>query len=186
MVRGEVEDKLKRCSKCKELKDIRQFRKHQGFPMGVNSSCSLCDGISNKRYYQNNREKCLKKKHQYHSDHRENIHKAKRQYYLSNSEHISKKAREYELKHPDKRIEWRRRYVNSHSELIKERGRRYISRIVHQLEDSYIKGILFNFYGIPREQITDELIELEKFRIKNKREIKKLKGGTYVRTSEAN
>ena len=115
----------------------------------------------NKKYYDNNKEKILKRKQkQYKKDKQkanfiDNKNKISREYYHKNKEKIIKRTTAYRKENNDKN---------------NERSRNYI----HTLADNYVKRRLV-ICGIPNNQITQEMIELKRATILLKREAKNVK-----------
>lgn len=56
---------LKRCAKCKELKDETEFYRHSETKDGLNSKCKLCVSVYSREHYKNNKEKILRQRKRY-------------------------------------------------------------------------------------------------------------------------
>lgn len=74
----------KRCSSCKEIKDVSEFHKNKVTPDGFQNRCKLC---RTKRY--DSEARLLKKKYDslYHAINREKHSKYRREYYIDNLEY---------------------------------------------------------------------------------------------------
>lgn len=48
---------MKKCSKCKEYKDLDHFNKNKTKKDGLSTFCKICTNIVNKQYYEKNGEK---------------------------------------------------------------------------------------------------------------------------------
>jgi hypothetical protein len=53
-----VSEMEKKCSSCKEAKDISEFYKNRTKPDGIQMCCKPCTKKNNQHYYTTNREKC--------------------------------------------------------------------------------------------------------------------------------
>ena len=83
---------MKKCSRCKEIKDITNFNKNRFNKDGLHYYCKFCQNICNKLWRDKNKEsrKDYFKKHY-------NAEKS-RKYYINNKEKISKRNRINKLK----------------------------------------------------------------------------------------
>jgi len=71
---------MKKCSKCKQEKEISKFYKSKRYKDGLYPSCKDCEISKSLDYYNNNKEKQLeRKKERYYDNHESNLQK-KRDY----------------------------------------------------------------------------------------------------------
>lgn len=95
--------KKKKCSKCEEGKHLNRFCKKKDGVCGRYSICKKCDSkkqreyqrknrhklsITDKAYYENNKEKILKRQRQYNVNNKEKISTNKKRYFQENKEKI--------------------------------------------------------------------------------------------------
>jgi len=72
---------------------------------------------------------------------------------------------------PEARVKWRK----SHPGLLKIEKHRAFKRQLKFLPDNYIIKTIHDVYGLSREQITPEMIELKRFQLLHFREVRELK-----------
>lgn len=51
---------MKKCNKCKENKDLKEFSKNKSSPDGLQKYCKQCVKLVNKKYYQNGGKKVIR------------------------------------------------------------------------------------------------------------------------------
>ena len=121
---------MKRCSKCGIEKEESEFSKGARHKDELQYYCKKCQSVSDKEYYQKNKEK------------------------------IAECKKEYRQKNKEKMNNWER---------MKRRKHRF------NLADDYVVNKIANQFKIPVSEITQELIELKRIELSNKRLINKLK-----------
>lgn len=95
---------LKRCTRCKEIKDEMEFSKCKGKKDGLQSRCKLCNKqyrkenkeakvVYMKEYWEKNKEILAEKNKQYRSRNKKIIIEKKKQYYEANKESIIEKSK---------------------------------------------------------------------------------------------
>ena len=65
--------KMKTCTKCKQTKQLTEFSKESNHRDGLKSRCKVCVNAANKKYRENNREKCRAKSRKYAQNNREKV-----------------------------------------------------------------------------------------------------------------
>lgn len=133
----------KRCTDCKIYKTPDQFHKHKGRKYGVRGQCKQCRKIEDIKYYQDNKEKILKKNEVWRNNNPENMCRARNNYKKNNTEKIKiyginyyQKNRErilryYADKYRNKYIEMCNRnakWQREHPENVRIRRRNYYAR----------------------------------------------------------
>ncbi|KKK51142.1 hypothetical protein LCGC14_3117940 [marine sediment metagenome] len=103
-------DTHKKCSKCKNVKKISEFRKDKTRPDGYQYVCKQC----NIPYYK-----------QYHINNKNEICKKNKQYYLANKILINKKAKQYHKKNRNKNNKRTREYYVTHKKETRTTKRNY-------------------------------------------------------------
>jgi Zn-dependent M16 (insulinase) family peptidase len=101
---------MKRCSKCKESKELVCFYKNISKSDGFCIHCKSCIAERKRKYNQANAEK---------------IAERKRKYYQSNAEKVAERKRKYRQANAEKVAERQRKYNQANAEKIAERGRKY-------------------------------------------------------------
>lgn len=79
--------KIKRCIKCDIEKEITEFSKSPKCQFGVTSICNICFRLINKKFYQKNRKRILKKKNAYYLLHQTKIQKYSKDYREKHIDH---------------------------------------------------------------------------------------------------
>ena len=80
---------MKRCTCCKEVKELTEFHKHKNKPDGLSYICKTCTAIKRKAYYSTHKEK----KAEYQKAHKEEIVAYKKEHYKArgrNSQYLRK------------------------------------------------------------------------------------------------
>lgn len=77
---------IKRCSKCKEEKNIDFFNKNKGTKDGYNYYCKKCCGIYSKKHHIKNCERINKRNKQYRINNPEKVSEANKQWRINNPE----------------------------------------------------------------------------------------------------
>ena len=77
---------MKRCCRCKEEKDLKEFNNDKSAKDGLQYVCRICQNQCQKQYYQRNRENSKERMKQYQQRNREKINQNKKQRYHRNPE----------------------------------------------------------------------------------------------------
>ena len=77
---------MKKCSKCKVIKDKTEFHKQKCKPDGLRVNCKTCRKEKFKQFYRDNKEKILSKNKEYYSKNKVKI-QAKNKIYWNNKYH---------------------------------------------------------------------------------------------------
>lgn len=85
---------MKRCSKCKESKELSEFSRDRTKSDGYYSSCKICLHKVNQAYRDKSKAKIALKNKQYSLAHPERIRKASREWYQRNRD-LAKERRKY-------------------------------------------------------------------------------------------
>ena len=97
----------KKCSKCGEVKEISQFRKHR-------ASCISCEKEYRKQYRQRNEEHIKQYQKQYHV-----------QYKQDNKERIKEIEKKYYQENKERKKQYQSQYYHENIEYIKQHKKKY-------------------------------------------------------------
>lgn len=150
---------VKTCGSCGIEKDIGNFSKNKSKRDGHNSTCRDCHRIHIKDWYDSNKEKCMA---------------SSLAWYHKNKEHVRKRGAKWAKNNPEKISNSMRRYYLKHSEEQKNKSKITGPKARHELQNNYVKAKL-KAKGFVDEQITPELIEVQRLILKTKRLCKTLK-----------
>ena len=166
------------CKKCGETKDVSLFVKNKKCLKGVTNLCLNC--VNNKpknlnylkeykrKYYLENKNKIKEKSKIYYLENSESIKKNVENYTKENIEKIAISRRNSYYKNRDERLEKRKKWYEENKEYSKDKIRKRNKINIDKLNCVYIKKRLKD-KGFTKEQITPELIEVQKIIIKTKR-----------------
>lgn len=93
----------KRCSKCKEIKDVSEFCKCSSKKDGLYTSCKSCKAKSNANWRIKHRQEILKREKLQREKNKDKIKKYKENYDKTHREQNLKYSREYEKVHHNER-----------------------------------------------------------------------------------
>lgn len=155
---------IKVCGSCGIEKDISNFSKNKSKGDGHNSTCRDCHRIHSKKWYDNNKEKCST---------------SSLAWYYRNKEHVIKRGAQWAKNNHDKISNSMRRYYLRHSENQKNKSKITGPKARRELQNNYVKAKL-KAKGFTDEQITPELIEVQRLILKTKRLCKTLKSSEQV------
>lgn len=131
---------MKKCSKCKEIKQLTEFYKHKSHPDGLTSECKICNKIyrdSNKlkikerwsNYYNSNKTKVNLKNQLYRKNNKEKIKSMNKKWNEENKEYIKQQRKIYVYKNKEKLNAWHKldRIINKdkYSEISRKPERRF-------------------------------------------------------------
>lgn len=86
---------MKKCSKCKLVKNLELFYKNIKGPGGYQTQCITCAKDHSKSYYIKNKEKLKNYGKKYYNDNKNSISKRHAKYYLNNKESILEHCKNY-------------------------------------------------------------------------------------------
>ena len=89
---------MKRCCRCKEEKDLKEFNKDKSSKDGRQNKCKICQ----KQYYQMNKEKKKQYQKEYNHMNREKIKEYQKEHYQLNKEKINQCQKQYQKRSPEK------------------------------------------------------------------------------------
>ena len=140
------EQVMRKCKKCGEVKPLEAYFKKKDCKDGRVSTCRECSRWSNKKYYEANKEKCIKRVTEYHKKNRDKSRLAAKKFRERHLDKVKENERIYLLNNPEKRF------------LTEERqsAKKFISKQ----------------YGIDKKDIPEELIQYKLFQYKLYRQIK--------------
>ncbi len=183
------------CRRGHEWEDSGKSMRHRG------GTCIDCGRIAVYKYTKSEKFQIVRKK--YKLENKERIKKANADYYSKNYERFIEKNKSWARNNPDKIAKIAQKYRDSHKEYLKafyqknkkritasrnkwknknrvrylERARQTNKKAVVSLSDGYIKNQLHQRCNIRTEDIPQELIELQRMKIKLYRLIKEKTNG---------
>ena len=156
--------KTKICTKCNKEKDVDLFGKHKKTKSGLRSHCKECEKEYAKKWNLNNPEKVKESVKKWHLNNPEKIKEIQKKYYSNNTEKIKEIRKNYRLNNPEKVKENDKKWHLNNPEKLKETKKNY----TNELGKGYLNSQLRS-KGFKKEQITPELLEVQKIIIKTKR-----------------
>lgn len=84
----------KRCTKCGITKEVTEFYKAKGKPLGVSSICKCCDKEKGRKYRQDNEEKIKERGARYRAENADREKARHAEYHASNKDLLNAKTRE--------------------------------------------------------------------------------------------
>lgn len=124
----------KRCSKCGETRDIREFSKNKRNKDGYQAWCKLCRSGEYRKYYRKNKHRLLERFKEYFKKNSEYKKEYDRQHHLNNSEKYRKYSKKYQKENPEKR---RALYRERRARLNGAVGGHFTEKEWQQLLDKY-------------------------------------------------
>ena len=88
-------DGLKECTKCGETKPVSEYNGNKRHTDGLQYACKRCQKKGNKKYYENNKERVLKRQREYQKANKEYIRERTKKYYQDNKEEIDARVRRW-------------------------------------------------------------------------------------------
>ena len=153
--------KTKICKKCNEEKDVELFGKDKKGKLGLKSWCKECEKERCKNWRLNNPEKFKEIQKNYRLNNPEKVKEMTKNWYLNNPEKFKEKQKNYLLNNTEKNKENCKNWYLNNIEKIKESNK----KVVNELRKGYLIKRLKG-KGFKKEQITPELLELQKIIIK--------------------
>jgi len=154
-------DTHKKCSKCKNVKKISEFRKDKTRPDGYQYVCKQCNIPYYKQYHINNKNEICKKNKQYYLANKILINKKAKQYHKKNRNKNNKRTREYYVTHKKETRTTKRKYERYETPLKVEKT--YKDRYHYHLKSHFSPNLqivrpnqqIALLYYIPDSQIID-------------------------------
>ena len=87
---------MKRCSKCKESKELICFYKDKSTSDGFSHRCKECDTKNSRKYRQANAEKVTERQRKYQQANADKLAERQRKYKQANAEKIAEYKRKYQ------------------------------------------------------------------------------------------
>lgn len=164
----------KKCSNCKDFKDLSCFYKDKSSKDGLSYHCKDCvkkrasswrrnnlekDKETKKNYYKNNKELIIGNVKRWQESNPEKVKRSKIKNYKKNKERYNKAS-----------IKWNR----DNCDLRKKVASDSFKKSVNNLSDSYIKNLICSKSSVlKRADIPEELVKLKRIEILIKREVRK-------------
>ena len=165
---------MKKCTKCKEIKELECFNKSQ-------SSCRKCQSIYWKQYYKNNKVRLAKNTIQWKKNNPEKVRITKQKEHLKNRDKYIERWNESYYKDIEESRKKNNQYRKDNVEIIRERDRIRGAKKRNNLTDQYVKEVLVKRTNLKTSDISDELIKIGREYIKLRRDhfqlIKVIKNG---------
>ena len=111
----------KKCIHGGKPQPLSNFNKNKNHKDGYTSNCKDCIKKQKDKYYQENKEKVLKKCKEYSEKNRDAVLENKRNYYDKNKEKIKDTSQKNYWKNRDKNLEQSKQYRKDHQDKIKEK-----------------------------------------------------------------
>jgi hypothetical protein len=124
---------MKTCSKCGIEKEESCFYIKTG-TANLISSCKDCNSIRRKEYYNNNKDKVIKRTNKYYKDNKEIYAENAKKYNIDNKEDISKKNKEYREENKEKMSEYQKQYYKDNQEYVSQRAKEYREKNKEKLD----------------------------------------------------
>ena len=117
----------KLCDKCGELKSVEDFpvRKDTGKPRGP---CKKCNCTRAKKYYEENRDKCIESNRMYWDRTREERNSKQKEYRDAHREELRARGRAFRQRHLSRMRDKGRAYYQSNKERVKAQKRAWYQR----------------------------------------------------------
>ena len=115
----------KTCTKCGETKSLDAFHRDKTRAGGRRPYCKECVRESQRRYYEENRDKWLEYARRYHEENRDKVLEYKRRHYEENRDKVRERNRRYYGENRDKVRERKRRHYEENRDKKLESQCRY-------------------------------------------------------------
>jgi hypothetical protein len=112
---------MKKCTKCKEEKELLCFGRDKSTKDGYYPQCKKCCAIRDKKKYFNNRDKIIEHGRQYKKKNEEVIRKKYKQYYEQNREKCLMKSRKWKTNNPERVRERVKLWAENHPDAARQR-----------------------------------------------------------------
>jgi hypothetical protein len=110
---------IKKCSACGEVKSVNEFHKNKKKKDGYHNTCKVCRKKEYKKYYQENKDKILKRSVDFYNK------ELKKEYYENNKNEILTKMKSY---YQDKRVElisYKKDHYKKNKDRISNKAKKY-------------------------------------------------------------
>ena len=111
---------MKKCSKCREDKELSEFHKNKSREDGLSHRCKHCAREAVRKHYIKNRERVLEYKKIYFKENIDKIRERKRRYRENNADKVREKGRLYRKNNSDKINKQKKEYMASNTETVKK------------------------------------------------------------------
>ena len=148
----------KQCSKCKEIKPIRDFYKKKGSKLRLHSLCKECQKELMKRYYKNNKEKIKERSMKWYKNNTYKIKKSHLLWVKNNIEKLKKYQKEYRQSNPEKLKEYSRKYYKNNEEKYAKWSRQKRLNIQYCLSKSIQGRIWYSLKGKKNRQHWENIV----------------------------
>lgn len=101
---------MKKCPRCKQLRNEKEFSKHSRTKDGLRCYCKKCISLTGKIYYKKNYSK---------------LTLYQREYYKNNKKKVNERQMIWNKNNPEKIIEIKRRFRKNHKEQIKKENKEW-------------------------------------------------------------
>jgi hypothetical protein len=161
------------CRICSNQKNINDFEKRQDSKDGFRNECKTCRSIKHSKWRKENIEKVKAKNKRYVEKNKDKIKIYSAEWRKNNPESQRRTSSNWRKNNPEKAKEKDKRYRLNNREKVKKRKKNERDLQINELKDSYIKTQLYN-KGFKLNEVTTELIEVQRLIIKTKRLCKTL------------
>ena len=125
--------KYKKCSKCGEVKEVREFNKRSAKLDGLNAWCKSCHKAWSKKKRETEAEHMRAKSNAWKKANRRRINNYQRDYYLNNIEKYKTYKSEWRRKNKDKILEKKAEWRRKNKDKVREESRNYKKRNPHKV-----------------------------------------------------
>ena len=158
----------KTCSKCGEIKAVEFFVKKR-------KVCVLCRKENCRiyyiSYYKKNRDRKIHKSREWYKKNKERHHVSTAKWKTENKELVKKSKKKSAKKYYEKNKDKLRQYATSYHKLNTQKAREKSKKHTDSISDKYTRKALRK-KGFTKDQITPDLIELQRAIIKLKRGVR--------------
>jgi len=109
---------IKRCYKCKEVKEKSEFGSNRSKPDGLHNACKVCDSLRKKRHYVKNREAILNRRKEYQVKNCDKIRERKKKYRVENREIIRNRDKEHYKNNREVKLKRQKEYVQNNRDKV--------------------------------------------------------------------
>lgn len=134
-----INQQMKRCSKCGEIKSKDNFGKHARHKDGLQSHCKSCRSKSSKEYLEKNQKEISKRRKKYRAENHELILKQKKEYRLRNKEKIAEQDKKHYLINTEQILNRKKEYYKKNIERITKQKKEYYQNNKNKFSDNQKK-----------------------------------------------
>lgn len=117
--------KLKKCSKCKQIKLTTEFYRNKNKKSGLEGSCKTCVKAAAISYRKSNLEKATAREKRYRKNNPEKVAAGKKRYRENNLEKTREAIKRWRKNNPEKVAAMGRRYRENNPEKVAAKNKRY-------------------------------------------------------------